>query len=106
MADSVADGGGHVGNFPAAGFAWVNLAAEILEGFHEERLDAMRLQAMSLGSFHVLADFGYAGSGQGGAGECAAVEQMVHVPCVDDVVYLSEQRRPLAGVIAVANGVG
>ena len=53
QAVSVAHRGRYVGDLIAARFSLLGRAAELLEGFEEERLDVVRLQTAGVGAFNV-----------------------------------------------------
>ena len=61
--------GGNVGDFITAGFALLDCAPELFEGFVKEGFDVVGLQAACVGAFHVLPDTLYPASIHGIVGE-------------------------------------
>ena len=78
-------------------------AAEALEGFEEERLDVVRLEAARLGALHVLADAVHAAGVHRVVGERPLFEQVLELAAVERVLDDRGQAGAHLGLVAVAD---
>jgi hypothetical protein len=98
------DGGGDVGEFVAAGFAFAGGAAEALEGLEEEGLDVVGLELAGFGAFHVVADARDVAGVHGVDREDAVLDEVLEVRSVDGVVDGALEAGADVGAVAVADG--
>ena len=95
----------NVGDLVAARLPLLGRAAEPLEGFEEERLDVVRLQATGVGAFHVFADAVHAAGIHGVVGERPLFHQVLEVAAVERIVKHRRQPRAHLGLFAIADGL-